>query len=456
MSILINNELTVKKSLIILLIISVLSFFAVSCKSDEDGGKVKPPQEFGIIGEKYEKEAKYESFKKRDDLVAIVGGDVKEIYKLKQFVEDAKIMMLSNMLPNEVVLKKDRTNFKTNLVWDVVSTKLLYREALNGFRIFSDEFKKTTFEILEQDAKTQFMLLKEINIPIKTYEPTLEDRKRFYKEREEVFLKQGITSYKNIVQFEEVFKDYYIRKVNERNIKRIIDKYEYELNDNIVYSISQIETIDGIMKSEYADKIILKIGGKEFTTAYFAKYLLVQLTNLTAKTYNTKLITEPEIAMGSIESIAQKFVRHHLLLLDFRTKKFDPYEQRRFVNIYLESRIADIMIRKEIDRAVPPPLGSEIDDFYKEREISVKNYFWSRYGEMALEMTEEELENHLKNIVAREVAHNENIAEEQRNYRNYILDKNDYWVNKDLLDKNIFKKTPFDAKNAKSPFKMLN
>jgi hypothetical protein len=352
------------------------------------------------------------------------------------------------------MLKIDNPTLKNNLVWDIVSTKLLYREAGDDFKMLDTNYKEQTIQIMKNEAKTQYMILREINVPIKSYEPTDEDKRKFYKEREAIYTKMGIKDYTEIVDLEREYNRYYIQKVNNRQINVLKEKYDYETDKDILNKLKEMKTVDEILNSEYVDKIVLKINDKKISVEDFARYLLVKLTMINAKSMRATLLTARSLEM-EIDTIIQQFIRYHLYLEKYKTKDYDEENHlKRFVNIYVESRIADVFIRKEVDNRVPRPLSTEVEEYYKNHEISIKNYFWKHYADIAVDMSEEEIEEYIRFSVAEMVYHNEIIKEEQRRFRNHILELYNYESNKELLETDILKEVPFKSSLAKNPLKL--
>ncbi len=448
--------------LYIVILIIIITLIGLACSDEQQtvqklDESITPPQEPGVIGKHYENEDEFNKAKKGSNVVASVGDGINDIYLKEQFIEDAKILILSNMLPNEAVLKIDNPIVINNLLWEIVSARLLYNEALNGFKMFEEGYKEDTMRLLEEDAQNQYMLLQKINLPIKTYQPQVQDKINFYNEKEKIFKIWEFEDYTEVPNFESEYARHYINKVNETYINRLLKKYEYDINEEIVNEIQSMTNIDQIIKSQYAKEPILTFNDKEISTEEFARFLLLQLTMLNAESMKTRLLTQNSLEM-EIDTMFQSFVRHNLLKADFMEKK-DKYNEnimRRFINLYVESRVADVYIRMEVDRLTPPPLWNEVEEFYKEHETEVRNYFWRNFPEIARDMKKEEREDYIQYDVARLYLRDKNIASEQRSFRNALLDRYDYVSNEKLLETDLIKNIPFDYDMAKNPVNFFN
>lgn len=431
------------------LIILLLSIYFFSCGETSDTldtANIEPYEELGKVGEK----------DIAGEWVARIDKGGKELYPKSQFIADADVMILSNMNPNEVSLKIDNPTIRNNFVWEIISAKLLYREALNKFLMLTEDYKSKTIELLKEEAKGQYYILREINLPIKKYEPDTSDKMEFYNDKKEIFEAMGIKSYSDIIDFETDYISHYIKKVNEENIKYLERKYDYELNENIIKKIKSMYDIKEVLESDYKESLILTINNNEIIVKDFAVYLLMKLTMLEAK---SMLIEEINISNNlemEVDTIIQNFLRHHLLLEEFKTKEknYNENELNRFINLYVESRIADVYIRKEIDNRIPPPLANEVDEFYEKREVSVKNFFWKHYADTGLNMDDEEREDYISNIVAQMVLKNENIKKEQKIFRNYILKDYNYKINNEVIKEDILNR-PYKKIKAENPLKIM-
>jgi hypothetical protein len=441
---------------------SIIVIFS-ACSEDQENitGEVDqsiiPPQKPGVIGKPYDTKEAFEKAKNSSNVVASVGDDINEIYLKEQFIQDAKVLLLSNMLPNEAILKIDNPIVINNFVWEIISARLLYKEALKSFKMFDKEYKEETMNILNEDAQNQFMILKEINLPIKTYQPTVQDKINFYNEKKKIFKIWEFEDYTDIPNFESEYARYYINQVNEKYINHLTKKYTYEIKETVVKEIQKMTSIDQILKSEYAPQTILILNEKEIKTEEFARFLLVQLTMLNAESMRTRLLRQTSLEM-EIDTMFQSFIRHNLLQEDFQSKR-DAYNDnimRRFINLYVESRIADTYLRMEVDRKTPPPLYNEVEEFFKENETEVRNYFWRNYPEVANEMKQEERERYIKHNVAELYLRDKNIASEQRRFRNKLLDKYEYEVNDELIETDLIKNIPFDYERGKNPVTFFN
>lgn len=438
-------------------------FTIFGCNKVEDdadtNSKVPVPKEPGIIGKEITDSEKLESYKKEEKWVAIVGKDKKEVYLLEQYLADINVLFLSNMSPNQVILKKDSIVFKENKLWEIISSKLLYRKALEDFKVFDEELKDDTFKFFSEEAKGQYLLLMLINLPIKIYEPNENDKIKYFKEREDIYTKMGATSYKDVVNLLDDYRSYYIKKVNENYVLNLSEKFEHKFNEEVLEEIKKMDSVDAILDSEYANKTILTINENSFDTTYFGKFLLLWLTRDLAKSMKTVDLSPNNWKMESaIETISQSFLRHQLLLEEFklREKDFDENIVKRFANLYIESRIADLHLRKTIDRRVPTPLPRKVDKYYEKNKITVTNYFWQYFPEEALTMkTEEDREWYIKNVIAKNVLHDENIRNEQKAFTNSVLKTNNYEINQELLKKITIDELPFDGIEGKNPSTLL-